>query len=255
MCYKLDVKWIFLSPHLDDVVYSCGGFIWDLSNAGQDIEVWTICAADPPSGSLSPFAASLHRDWGLADNAYQVRRQEDQVALQILGAKHRYLSYLDCIYRQSSDGDFFYDSEEAIFGGLDARESGLIDNLIADLKSELPADARIIAPLGIGNHVDHELTRKAANRLSRSVSFYSDYPYAREAEGREILSFINSSDDWAGENYPISEAGISRWFQASRAYGSQLSIFWEDEVSLEKDIRDFAAFLGGMKVWKTIPEK
>jgi len=255
LCYNIIMKWIFLSPHLDDVVYSCGGFVWDLTNAGQDVEVWTICGADPPPGRLSPFAASLHNDWGLAENAYQIRRAEDQSALGILGAKSRYLPFLDCIYRQSSEGQFFYDSEQAIFGGLDVSESGLIDDLTADLESDLPGDYRVVAPLGIGNHVDHELTRKAANRLSRSASYYADYPYARTAEGKEILSFLCSSDEWSAEIFPVSEEGIKRWYRASRAYESQLSIFWENEGALENDIRLFADFLGGMKVWKTIPEE
>ena len=255
MCYNINMKWIFLSRHLDDVVYSCGGFIWDLTNSGQDVEVWTICGADPPPGSLSPFAASLHNDWGLAENAYQIRREENKSALQILGAQPRHLSILDSIYRQSPGGEYFYDSEEAIFGGLDVRESGLIDELTAVLESELPGDSRVIAPLGIGNHVDHELTRKAANRLSLSASYFADYPYAREAEGRAILSFLSSSDDWSAEIFPVSGTGISRWFEASRAYESQLTIFWENEDALEKEIRQFANFLGGMKVWKTIPEE
>jgi LmbE family N-acetylglucosaminyl deacetylase len=249
------MKWIFLSPHLDDVVYSCGGFIWDLTNTGQNVEVWTICAADPPLGNLSLFAASLHTDWGLAENAYQIRRAEDESALQILGAQPRYLSFIDCIYRQSSEGEYFYDSEEAIFGGLLASESGLIDDLAADLESELPGDSRVIAPLGIGNHVDHELTRKAANRLSRSASYYADYPYAREGRGIEILSFLSSSDDWSSEIFPVSDSGISRWIQASRAYESQLSIFWENQGALENEINHFADFLGGMKIWKTISDE
>lgn len=255
MCYNFNMKWIFLSPHLDDVVYSCGGFIWDLTNAGQNVEVWTICAVDILPGKLSPFAASLHSDWGVTENAYQIRRAEDQSALGILGAQPRYLPFLDCIYRQSSEGEYFYDSEEAIFGGMDARESGLIDDLTADLESELPGDYRVIAPLGIGNHVDHELTRKAANRLSRSASYYADYPYAREAEGREILSFLSSSDEWSADIFPVSDEGIARWFQASRTYESQLSIFWENEGALENEIRQFADYLGGMKVWKTIPKE
>ena len=254
MCYNMHMKWIFLSPHLDDVAFSCGGLVWELTNSGNDVEVWTVCAADPPPGDLSAFATNLHSAWGLAENVYQVRRREDLVALQILGAKIRHLTIHDCIYRRSSDGEYFYDSEQAIFGGLDPREFGLIDVLLAALESDLPSDCRVVAPLGIGNHVDHELTRKAANRLSQPVYYYADYPYAREVEGKEILSILSSSEDWSVESHEVSEAGISHWFQASRAYGSQLSIFWENESSLESEIREFAAFLGGMKLWKTIPE-
>jgi len=249
------MKWIFLSPHLDDVVYSCGGFVWELTNSGVEVEVWTICTSDPPSEELSSFAASLHNDWGLAENAYHVRRQEDLDALQILGANIRHLTFLDCIYRQSSTGEYFYENEHAIFGGLDPSESGLIDELLTALDLEIPKDSRVVAPLGIGNHVDHELARKAANRLDRSVFYYADFPYARETDGREILSFLSGSDDWDSEIFPVTEQGLSMWFQASRVYGSQLSIFWENETSLENEIREFSAILAGMKLWKTIPEE
>jgi LmbE family N-acetylglucosaminyl deacetylase len=245
------MKWIFLSPHLDDVVFSCGGYVWDLTSSGQQVEIWTICAADPPPGNLSSLAAGLHRDWGLADNAYQFRRQEDQSACQILGAAPRYLTYLDCIYRQSPEGEFFYDSEGAISGGLDQREEGLIDRLTAELESNLPGDARVVAPLGIGNHVDHQLTRKAANRLSRSPAYYAEYPYARDREGREILAFMTSSADWFPEIFPISGMGRRKWFEASRAYTSQLSIFWEDLTALRNELEEFENYLGGMKLWNT----
>jgi len=245
------MKWIFLSPHLDDVVFSCGGFVWDLTHSGQKVEIWTICAADPPPGNFSSLAASLHKDWGLADNAYQYRRREDQSACRILGADPNYLTFLDCIYRQSSGGVFYYDSEEAIFGGLDPLEDGLIDQLAAELESTLPGNARVVAPLGIGNHVDHQLTRKAANRLRRPTIYYADYPYARESEGKEILEFMALSPDWTPEIYPVSDIGRTKWFEASRVYTSQLSIFWEDQAALRGELERFEAYPGGMTLWKT----
>jgi len=249
------MKWIFLSPHLDDVVFSCGGFIWDLTRSGQVVEVWTICAADPPPSKLSPFASSLHNDWGLGDDAYQIRRMEDNVACQILGARTLYLDYLDSIYRQAPAGDYYYQSEEGIFGGIDTREVELIDRLTEDLETHLPDNVHLVAPLGIGNHVDHELTRKAASRLSRQPYFYADYPYAREKDGREIIDVIDSSEDWQAEVYKISDNGLSKWFEASQAYASQLSVFWENEASLEIEINQFSAILGGMTLWKTNPEE
>ncbi len=249
------MKWIILSPHLDDAVFSCGGLIWDLTNSGQEVEVWTICGTDPPPRPFSQFAARLHAEWGLDDNVYQVRRQEDRAALKILHAEPRYLSFLDCIYRPSPGGGYYYESESAIFGGLDAREIGLIADLKAEILSDLPPEARIVAPLGIGNHVDHELTRKAANRLARPVYYYADYPYARESEGNEILRFLDSSADWSAETFPVSEEGFSSWIQASRCYRSQILTFWEDQTMLETEIRQFGASMGGIKLWKTIPEE
>ena len=248
------MKWIFLSPHLDDVVFSCGGFIWDLTTQDDFVEIWTICAADPPAEGISDFAASLHKDWGLTNNPYQVRREEDQVACQILGAKTRYLDFLDGIYRYSSPGDFYYDSEAAIFGGLDERELTLIDHLVEELETEISPDVRVVAPLGIGNHVDHELVRKAANRLTRSTYYYADYPYAREDDGKQILRFLERSSDWSTEVFSVSDDGSTKWYQAAKAYTSQIPVFWKDDAHLQREIREFTTFLGGIKLWKTVPE-
>ena len=75
---------IFLSPHLDDAVLSCGGMIYQLAQAGQAVQVITIFAGDPPPGLLSPFAQSLHDRWQAGSVA---RRSEDIEALTLLGAE------------------------------------------------------------------------------------------------------------------------------------------------------------------------
>jgi LmbE family N-acetylglucosaminyl deacetylase len=250
----MDMEWIFLSPHLDDAAFSCGGLIWDLTSAGQDVEIWTCFAGDPDPETLSPLATSLHKSWELSANAYQIRRQEDLMACEVLGAGARHLPYLDCIYRQTEDGEHYYTSGEAIFGGLDSREADLIDLISSELAASIPAGATIAAPLGIGNHVDHEIIRKAANRLSNPPYYYADYPYAREQDGKEILDFLATSQDWHPERYQVSEKGLEKWFEASRAYASQLAVFWQDDDALRTEIDDFSAFLGGMKLWKTLPE-
>jgi hypothetical protein len=41
----------------------------------------------------------------------------------------------------------------------------------------------IFAPLGIGRHVDHLITRRAAGELGRGIRvvYYSDFPYSQSA--------------------------------------------------------------------------
>jgi len=246
------MKWIFLSPHLDDIAFSCGGLVWDLANSGHKLEILTICSGDPPEDNLSPLARELHFKWGLGLDAVRIRREEDQKACQIIGAAPRHLSYLDCIYRKTPEGEFYYTAEGDIFGGLDPREVELIERLSDQLLEELPNDAHIVAPLGIGNHVDHELTRKAANRLGIPVVFYADYPYAREADGKEILEFMGRSSDWKEEEFPVSETGLEKWILAAQAYRSQVSTFWENEEDLERQIREFSDFLGGFMLWRAV---
>ena len=248
------MKWIFLSPHLDDIAFSCGGLVWDLANNGHSVEIWTITAGDPPNGDLSPLAQALHLNWELGLDAVQIRRNEDRKACQIIGATHRYFSYLDCIYRKTPEGEFYYSADGDIFGGLDPREMDLIEKLTGQLLEELPEDARVVAPLGIGNHVDHELTRKAANRLGIPLAFYADYPYAREVDGKETLEFMERSSEWQYEEFPVSEIGLENWILASQAYRSQISTFWANDEELGLQIKDFSTFLGRFKLWKAVED-
>ncbi len=246
------MKWIFLSPHLDDIAFSCGGLVWDLANNGHMVEIWTINAGYPPEDGLSPLANKLHLNWGLGLDAVRIRREEDQKACQILGAIPRYFSYLDCIYRKTPAGEFYYYSEGHIFGGLDPRESNLIDSLSSQLLGELPEGARVVAPLGIGNHVDHELTRKAASRLGIPLTFYADYPYAREIEGKETLEIMEGSSEWQFEEFPVSDIGLEKWVLAAQAYRSQISTFWANDEDLGQQIRNFSTSGGIFKLWRAV---
>ena len=63
------MEWIYLSPHFDDIAYSCGGLVWEQVNSGQMVSIWTICAAYPPPGPLSSFASILHERWGTGREA------------------------------------------------------------------------------------------------------------------------------------------------------------------------------------------
>ncbi|MCB0027388.1 MAG: PIG-L family deacetylase, partial [Anaerolineales bacterium] len=51
---------IYLAPHLDDAVLSCGGQIFDRVQAGQKILVLTIMAGEPAAGQMNDYIASLH---------------------------------------------------------------------------------------------------------------------------------------------------------------------------------------------------
>ena len=88
---------VFLSPHLDDVVLSCGGLIYQLAQAGWVAQMITIFAGDPPPGRLTPFAHSLHDRWAAEPAA---RRDEDVYALRMLGAEAIHWPYPDAVYRR-----------------------------------------------------------------------------------------------------------------------------------------------------------
>ncbi len=246
------MKTIYLSPHLDDAVYSCGGLIWEQSQQGRKVEIWTIFAGDPPGEPLTGLAEELHQKWELGRDAVKIRRQEDREACQILDAAQRHFYYQDCIYRTAPAGEAYYQTEEDLFAGMDPRETELIDDLSARLAEELPRGVEIVVPLGIGNHVDHEITRKAASRLNRHLLYYADFPYAREGEGENILRFLKDSLEWQPLRFPVTEPGLEQWTRAALQYGSQFSTFWADEAQLSAEIREFSGFLEGMTLWNAL---
>ena len=44
---------LFISPHLDDVVLSCGGYIHRLTTSGEKVVIVTVITADVPAGRPS----------------------------------------------------------------------------------------------------------------------------------------------------------------------------------------------------------
>jgi len=58
---------LFLSPHLDDAVYSCGGTIHQLTSQGTPVQILTFMAGDPPTPLPdTPITRDLHRRWDAA---------------------------------------------------------------------------------------------------------------------------------------------------------------------------------------------
>lgn len=247
------MKWVFLSPHLDDVTFSCGGLVWEQSQAGNQVEIWTICAGDPPDGDLSPFAQTLHASWPLEEDVVQQRREEDVEACKVLGARQRHFKIPDCIYRRSpQEQDWLYPYEEAIFSGLHQAEKPLIAALHRHLQDALSGDEMVVCPLGIGNHVDHELTRKAAQRLNLERLFYADYPYVREPLNQGILDVMEEAADWEGVSFDLSPRALQAWKEASICYQSQIELFWIDEQELFQELERYAASMSGIKLWKAV---
>ncbi|VPT50118.1 N-acetylglucosaminylphosphatidylinositol deacetylase superfamily [Streptococcus pneumoniae] len=51
-----NTKYIFLSPHLDDAIFSCGDYISKLTSEGEIVLVITIFSGYPLSQQLQPSA-------------------------------------------------------------------------------------------------------------------------------------------------------------------------------------------------------
>ncbi len=220
---------IFLSPHFDDVVYSCGGTLGVQVSSGLRPLVITVFGGIPTASTqLSPFAIQQYEKWGgdltkEPGEMIQVRRREDAVALDYLQADYLWLDYLDAIFRGNPA---YYTSDEQFMNGTVHPADQAIDmelgQLLLHLQARLP-DAVWYAPLGIGSHVDHQIVASAADRLLQRqapVYFYEDFPHVlRNGALQARLEML-------GPDYEPSLVEMSEYLparqEAAQMYTSQI---------------------------------
>src|SRR5512146_228136 len=124
------MRWIYLSPHFDDVVLSCGGLVWEQARAGHQVEIWTVCAGAPPLDQpFSDFARELHARWETGPEAVPARRAEDEAAVRRLNAGLRYWDLPDCIYRRLPGGAWLVNGEEDLWKPVHPEEQGVVNRL------------------------------------------------------------------------------------------------------------------------------
>lgn len=235
-------RYIYLSPHLDDAVLSCGGCIWRQVRAGEQVLVVTVFAGSPGL-YLSDFAVEMHRRWQLPADAPAIRREEDMAALALLGARFQHWPYTDCIYRQTPDGHSPYDSEEALFGGVHPAEEGLLAELTERIAAlPLAQDGLLYVPLGVGGHVDHRIVRHAAEDSGLHLRYYEDYPYA---EREQALLAVLAGRLWQAVLCPLSEQALEAKVAAIACYNSQLGLLGESMAEAAARVREFARRTGG----------
>lgn len=235
---------LYLAPHLDDAILSCGGRIFQQTAAGESVLVVTVTCGDPPNGPLSPLAQELHDRWqaGLDHTVdrraiIEQRRAEDAAACAAVGADYLHWPVLDCIYRTNPATDaFLYVDTHSLFGDVDPAEEPLIDKLKARMLA-LPPAGQVYIPLGVGHHVDHQLTRQAADRAFSDGLYYEEYPYVAAPGALEKVLPPGNRADWAAQAAVLGEPAMAAKINAITAYDSQLSSFFLDDEDLDRRVR------------------
>lgn len=243
------MNYIFLSPHLDDAVLSCGAILHDLSHKQhQSVEVWTLFSGDVPAGPLSPFAAELHQRWNTGLEAPKARRAEDKLACERLGVEPRHLMLPDCIYRvrQGTNEPLIAKNDDLFHLSLEI-ESALVEELTQKLSLTLPANSRLVLPLGVGNHIDHLITRAVGEALSQTPFYYADFPYSGN-HPEEIHQKLPKGAKCL--SYPLSNQSLAAWQYAVEAYTSQISTFWPSLSQMYQAIQTYATSPHGNCLWE-----
>ena len=169
---------LFISPHLDDVAFSCAGTLAALKARGWSIVLATVFTRSVPNPT--GFALACQTDKGLAPEVdyMALRRDEDAAFAGTPGIEADEVHWLD-LEEAPHRG---YDSPAALFGSVlpgdeiwrdvAARVGGLAETIDPDV---------VFAPQALGNHVDHRQTVRAVVSLGRPTLWYRDLPYATRA--------------------------------------------------------------------------
>lgn len=204
---------LFISPHLDDVVFSCGGTLAALADRGwRTVMVTAFTATVLP---VEGFALACQLDKGLSPDVdyMALRRAEDREAAGILGVNDlRWLGLPEAPHRG-------YGSAPELFAALHG-DDDVWRPLAAQLRAllaELRPD-QVFAPQGLGSHVDHRQTIRAVTETASEipVAWYRDTPYAIRNPAAAPLV-----DAPAAATLPIGDT-LARKIAAACAYRSQV---------------------------------
>ena len=175
-----------------------------------------------PEEAVSPFAESLHQQWGFtsAEETTRSRRKEDKNAAAVVGAKTVHFDFLDCIYRRGPNGDWLY-SEISV--PPHAEDADIPKRIAEIVSARLMPDDVLVAQLSVGSHVDHVLVRQAAELLGRPLFYDIDIPYMFY----KPEEFAPKSAGMRESTQLITEDGLQAWQDAVLEYKSQLPVLGE----------------------------
>ena len=165
---------VYISPHMDDAVLSCGGRIAMQVSQGEGVLVVTVFSEINGSRAASAMP-------GIPPGGLREMQDEDETALGRLGVDHLRLDYRDGAFRQRFP---------LLRYGLHLRAAERFAGIFGAIRTDIERICSVAAcrnlylPLGIGQHIDHHLAFRIGFHLKRNpanpieVSFYEDIPYA-----------------------------------------------------------------------------
>lgn len=156
---------LFISPHLDDAVLSCGAFIAQAVQCGLEVFVATLFSESEKVNK--------------AKDLYQKRKNDDLQALQSLGAHPLHLGFTDAPFRSKRYKDF----STILFHHRLPEQEKLLEKAVAKAIRALfekLQPAELFFPLGVGGHIDHHIAFECSKLFwhTRILKYYEELPYA-----------------------------------------------------------------------------
>ncbi|MEH2369443.1 hypothetical protein [Nostoc sp.] len=176
-----DHRILLISPHSDDLALSVGGCL-----------LATNWWANVPKTAVTVFVDSIHAPYSkiIGQQAItMLRKQEDRQFADECNLDLIQLPLGEAMTRG-------YSSVDSLFEYGDPRQDPHYERtgqLLADIIASRPWSA-VIAPLGIGKHIEHVMVRMLCQDLNiKPLLLYEDLPYAADYDN-DTLDFMGSFD-------------------------------------------------------------
>lgn len=220
-----------LSPHLDDAVFSLGLSLAAWSEWKLDVTVINFFTVS----EFAPRCAS--KDAGVIS---ALREREDRRALGSISQniQIKSLGLLDAPLRRGLPVSSVFTLK------VEADEVTVVEQRIA---------GTMIAPLGLGNHIDHLTVRDGAIRQEpKNLAFYEDLPYAAWSSDAAVRQCVQEVEEMSGRR--LRPAILRR--PHAIATKRRLAGLYRSQVDREEAnlIARFAAnYGGGERIWVPTP--
>jgi LmbE family N-acetylglucosaminyl deacetylase len=226
---------IFVAPHLDDAVLSCGELIYTFRERGDSVSVMTVFTNNPGKDEpLSPAAAQYHSQCFWGHDSMTGRKHEDMDAAKFLGYNCIHLDFYECLYRKDLNGDFIYTDMET-FGFIDKEnDAALISRLCEIMPQVLCYADYIYVPYGLAAHADHMLIRHVFDNIDAhaipkdKIFFYEEIPYICDMKKDERQK-VFAGTSLHPMLIPLTKEAWVAKNEAILCYKSQLHGLWENE--------------------------
>lgn len=176
-----------IEPHMDDAALSVGGL---MLQRRAECEFLLVTVA---TQSVATSYRGIDRDFFDVQTISNLRKAESQIVARLVWGRHIPLGLVEATlryYPQKWTLDWFRRHEQAVWAYLEHAagrgELELWTSTIAKAIQDIDPE-EIWMPLGIGVHVDHQLTRHACLNILRTnprlleqrvCRFFQDVPYA-----------------------------------------------------------------------------
>eukprot|EP00928_Gymnodinium_smaydae_P070486 TRINITY_DN54312_c0_g1_i1.p1 TRINITY_DN54312_c0_g1~~TRINITY_DN54312_c0_g1_i1.p1 ORF type:complete len:311 (-),score=56.95 TRINITY_DN54312_c0_g1_i1:42-854(-) len=215
---------IYVSPHLDDVAFSCAGLILEQRAQGLRILVVTIFTHADPRRCANEYSN------------YAPRFQEDEASMRLLGADFLYADFEDMVFRSGVAERSCCVALRLLppwIAGMCCAPSGAASGLperLARCLCDILARTGctwLLGPAAMGYHPDHLLVHDACRAAKLRVpsirlSFYDDWPYRTMALLRLPRLLVSSLRRRKVKELRLSDELLRRKEAAVCCYVSQV---------------------------------